>query len=86
MAGLKHACGFLQSRVAARLQTRFTPALTFKNDDSVKKSIAISQLIDTAIADDRRFDSSAPLPSEDLEADDIDPNDVDPTDPQPDHR
>ena len=53
MAGLRHAAGFLQSRVAARLQTRFTPILSFKKDDSVKKSIEISRLIDTAIAADR---------------------------------
>src|SRR3954462_13111191 len=39
MRGLKHAAGFIQARVAARLQTRFTPALSFKKDDSVKKSI-----------------------------------------------
>jgi ribosome-binding factor A len=57
LRGLQHASGFLQSRVAARLQTRFTPALTFKLDDSVKKSIAISRLIDEAIASDRKDDS-----------------------------
>lgn len=57
--GLRHASGFLQSRVAARLQTRFTPILTFKKDDSVKKSIEISRLIDTAIAADRRVDDEA---------------------------
>src|SRR3954470_11593500 len=44
LQGLQHACGFLQSRVAARLQTRFTPILSFKRDDSVKKSIAMSRL------------------------------------------
>jgi ribosome-binding factor A len=54
MRGLEHAAGFLQSRVAARLQTRFTPALSFKLDQSVKKSIAMSKLIDEAIASDRR--------------------------------
>src|SRR5262249_46966808 len=48
MRGLRHAAGFLQARVAARLQTRFTPILTFKKDDSVKKSIEISRLIDSA--------------------------------------
>ena len=51
--GLQSATGFLQKRVAARLQTRFTPTLLFVRDDSVKKSIAISQLIDTAIAADQ---------------------------------
>lgn len=53
LRGLNHAAGFLQSRVAARLQTRFTPILTFELDDSVKKSIAMSRLIDQAIADDQ---------------------------------
>src|SRR5438067_2399003 len=54
MRGLQHAAGFLQSRVAARLQTRFTPHLTFKRDDSVKKSIEIARLIDEAVASDRK--------------------------------
>lgn len=52
--GLHHATGFLQAKVAARLQTRFTPSLSFKLDDSVKKSIAISKLIDEAVASDRK--------------------------------
>ena len=40
--------------VAARLQTRFTPVLTFKRDDSVKKSIEMSRLIDDALPADRQ--------------------------------
>ncbi len=54
LRGLKHASGFLQARVANRLQTRYTPILAFKLDDSVKKSIAISRLIDEALASDRK--------------------------------
>jgi len=54
LRGLKHASGFLQARVANRLQTRYTPILTFKVDDSVKKSIEISRLIDEALASDRK--------------------------------
>jgi ribosome-binding factor A len=60
MKGLQHAAGFLQSRVAARLQTRFTPVLTFKRDDSVKKSIEISRLIDDALAADRQSHPESP--------------------------
>ncbi|SIN88811.1 ribosome-binding factor A [Singulisphaera sp. GP187] len=60
MSGLKHASGFIQARVAARLQTRFTPAIFFKRDESVKKSIEISRLIDTAIASDRKPESDEP--------------------------
>jgi ribosome-binding factor A len=59
LAGLKHATGFLQRRVAARLQTRFTPVLSFKHDDSVKKSAEISRLIEEAIASDQRPEAAA---------------------------
>jgi ribosome-binding factor A len=54
LRGLQHAAGFLQSRVAARLQTRFTPILSFKKDEGVKKSVALSRLIDEALASDRK--------------------------------
>lgn len=54
MEGLTHATGFLQARVAARLQTRFTPVLSFKLDDSVKKSVEIGRLIDEVMAADRQ--------------------------------
>src|SRR3954451_12590251 len=54
MRGLKHAAGFFQSKVADRLQTRFTPVLTYKVDDSVKKSVAIGRLIEEALASDRK--------------------------------
>jgi len=75
MKGLQHAAGFLQARVAARLQTRFTPALAFKLDQSVKQSIEISKLIDLAIASDRRPGDEteaghATETADDLEADD----------------
>jgi ribosome-binding factor A len=52
--GLNHATGFLQARVAARLQTRFTPVLSIKHDKSVKKSVELTRLIDEAIAADQR--------------------------------
>jgi ribosome-binding factor A len=74
MRGLKHACGFLQARVANRLQTRFTPVLSFKYDESVKKSIEISRLIENALASDRQRDqdaaASAPAVEEEDEAED----------------
>lgn len=54
MKGLRSACGFLQARVAARLQIRFTPILSFEIDDSVRKSVEMSRLIDEAMAADRK--------------------------------
>jgi ribosome-binding factor A len=60
--GLVHATGFLQARVAARLQTRFTPVLMFKLDDGVKKSVELVRLIDEAVASDRMPDNSLSVP------------------------
>ena len=60
LRGLAHATGFLQSKVAARLQTRFTPTLTFKRDDSVKKSVEMARLIDDTLAADRRENGNRP--------------------------
>lgn len=72
LRGLESAAGHLQSKVARRLQTRFTPALTFKLDDSVKKSIEVSRIIDEAIADDRSADAAAADGEDEDEADDDD--------------
>ncbi|MBX6311680.1 MAG: 30S ribosome-binding factor RbfA [Isosphaeraceae bacterium] len=63
LRGLQHAAKFLQAQVAARLQTRFTPQLTFKKDEGVKKSIAISKLIDEALGRDRDQDQPSPGPA-----------------------
>jgi ribosome-binding factor A len=45
MQGLRSARGFLQGRIAALLDLRYTPVLDFRLDQGVKKSIAASQLL-----------------------------------------
>jgi ribosome-binding factor A len=50
MHGLRHAAGFIQSRLASRLQTRFTPVLQFVLDQGVKHSIEVTRLINEALA------------------------------------
>ena len=62
MHGLKHSAGYLQSKIATRLQTRYTPTVTFIRDDGVKKSIEITRLINEALAQSR---PEAQLPSAD---------------------
>src|SRR6202162_2578901 len=42
--GLRHAAGFIQSKLATRLKTRFTPVIDFVVDQGVKKSIEITRL------------------------------------------
>src|SRR5437588_2531821 len=43
MHGLKSDAGFVQTKVAAQLTTRFVPHVTFILDEGVKKSIEISR-------------------------------------------
>src|SRR6516165_3493151 len=50
LRGLEHAAGFVQSKLADRLQTRFTPVITFVLDQGVKKSIEMTRLINEALA------------------------------------
>jgi ribosome-binding factor A len=45
MHGLQSAAGFIQTKVADRLTTRFVPHITFVFDEGVKKSIEIARLI-----------------------------------------
>jgi ribosome-binding factor A len=47
--GLKHASGYIQSKLAKRLQTRFTPVIQFVLDEGVKKSIEMTRLINEAL-------------------------------------
>jgi ribosome-binding factor A len=49
--GLQHAAGFVQKRLADRLQTRFTPVLTFVLDKGVKNALEVSRLIREALAE-----------------------------------
>jgi ribosome-binding factor A len=83
LEGLNHATGFLQARVAARLQMRFTPVLSFKLDDSVKKSIELGRLIDEAVASDQKGDAasppSQPVPPTESDADAGEPSDAEDT-------
>ena len=50
LRGLRHAAGFVQSKLARRLQTRFTPIVTFVLDRGVKHSIEMTRLINEALA------------------------------------
>jgi ribosome-binding factor A len=69
MKGLQSAAGYLQAKVAARLQTRTTPHLTFKRDVGIKRSIEMSKLIDDALANDRKTESGAEASPSDAKSD-----------------
>lgn len=57
--GLQSAAGFLQQKVAARIDTRYTPRLTFVLDMGVKRSIEIARLLDDVLPPDAESDEDA---------------------------
>ncbi len=68
LRGLQHAAGFLQQKVAQRIDTRYTPKLKFILDQGVKHSIEVSQLLNQLLPHD---DS---LPHDDPPSDDDPPS------------
>jgi ribosome-binding factor A len=49
MHGLNSARGFLQAKCADRIQTRYTPVLKFILDESVKKSLETSRILEEVL-------------------------------------
>jgi ribosome-binding factor A len=45
LSGLQNAAGFLQKKIAERIETRYTPRLTFVLDMGVKKSLEINRIL-----------------------------------------
>lgn len=52
LAGLQRAAGFLRSQLGARMQLRVVPRLQFVYDRSVEHGMALSRLIEDAVAED----------------------------------
>lgn len=78
LKGLESSAGFLQSRVSDRIDTRYTPRLSFKLDDGVKKSIAIAKMLAEVLPEDAPGDD-APDPDDSSLPDGISRQDGDPT-------
>ncbi len=55
--GLKKASGFLRYELGKRITLRVVPSLDFRYDESVRQGAQLTQLIDSAIADDKERSS-----------------------------
>lgn len=58
--GLRSAAGFLQSKVAARIDTRYTPRLEFVVDLGVKKSLEIAAILKRVLPKDEPLADVSP--------------------------
>ncbi len=72
MHGLNSARGFIQSKIADRLQTRYTPVLQFVTDPGVKLSVRTSAIIREALAGSPPAEGAEPDPSSETDSEDSD--------------
>lgn len=75
LRGLKSAAGFLQSKCAKRIDTRFTPRLEFVLDQGVKKSIEIARILSEVLPKSEPEPEAEEL-EQDLDAEDADSDDT----------
>jgi ribosome-binding factor A len=66
LAGLKSAAGFLQSKVAKRIETRYTPRLEFVLDMGVKKSIEIAEILHRVLPAENEVEAGDDITNDDL--------------------
>jgi ribosome-binding factor A len=87
---LQRAAGFLQSKIADRIDTRYTPKLTFVMDRGVKHSLEVLRILNEVLPPEGQTPNSAQLDTDDseepeddslpndLEADDLEADDTEP--------
>ena len=52
MHGLKSSAGYLQEKVSRRIDTRYTPRISFELDMGVKKSIEVTRILNDVLPAD----------------------------------
>ncbi len=67
LRGLQSAAGFLQAKIAGRVDLRYTPRLQFILDQGVKRSIEISRILDEVLPKPQSPESA----DEEAAADDV---------------
>jgi ribosome-binding factor A len=60
LLGLQRASGFLRTQLSHRMQLRQVPKISFVYDHSVERGMQLSQLIETAVAEDRARNPELP--------------------------
>src|SRR5215211_8322830 len=73
--GLQSAAGFLQQKIAKRIDTRYTPRIMFELDMGVKKSIAIARLLEDVLPEgDEPVEGDEPAEGDEADTVDFEPH------------
>ena len=65
LKGLNNAAGFLQRKVANRIDTRYTPKLQFVLDEGLKHSLEVTKILEEVLPPNESQDELDP-PSDNL--------------------
>jgi len=65
LKGLTSSAGYLQQKISRRIDTRYTPRLSFVIDMGVKKSIAIAKMLHEMLPDEPPPHDEPPEPIDD---------------------
>tara|TARA_R110002049_G_scaffold27321_3_gene94408 strand:- start:43331 stop:43705 length:375 start_codon:yes stop_codon:yes gene_type:complete len=66
LRGLQNAAGFLQSKIANRIDTRYTPRLQFKLDKGTKNALVVGEILAKIRSEqDEKQDDDEPDPNQD---------------------
>ena len=78
MHGLRSSTGFLQQKIAERIDTRYTPRLKFVLDPGVKRSVEVSRILGELLPEEEESDGNLEPSESDVTPDndfDRDPSD-----------
>jgi ribosome-binding factor A len=88
LRGLQSAAGYLQSKVAERIDTRWTPRIEFILDQGVKKSIAVSKILAEVLPrpepSETAADEAVDEDTDDADQPEVDEVELEPRRPPPD--
>lgn len=76
LRGLQSAAGFLQAKIAERIDLRYTPKLSFLPDQGVKRSIAVAKILQEVLPKDEPTESGEEPPYADDNSPAADPADT----------
>ncbi len=77
LRGLQNAAGFLQSKIADRIETRYTPKLQFVLDKGIQHSLLVNEILQKIKDEKDGIQSTSETGAELADVDDFDANDFD---------
>lgn len=71
LIGLQNSAGFLQKKVAERIETRYTPRLSFVLDRGVKNSLEVARILNEVLPAKSEESDDAAVDEEDFDIDEV---------------